>query len=64
MNASRQRDERWAPWWVYAVIIVGANFGKQYFVQDWPVIVNAAITLVLAGVLFLGITAVYRKVLR
>lgn len=44
------------------VIIVGSNYVKQYFVQDWPVVVNAAITLVLAGSLFLGITAVYRGI--
>ena len=41
-------------------LIVGSNYVKQYFVQDWPVAVNAAITLVLAGSLFLVITAVYR----
>ncbi len=61
MNARKQSDGRWAPWWVYVVILVGSNYVKQYFVQDWPVIVNAAITLVLVGALFVGITAVYRN---
>jgi uncharacterized membrane protein YdcZ (DUF606 family) len=60
VNAKRQENGRWAPWWVYVVIIVGSNYVKQYFVRDWPVAVNAAITLVLAGSLFLGITAAYR----
>ncbi|SNY55518.1 hypothetical protein SAMN05421748_116161 [Paractinoplanes atraurantiacus] len=61
MNARKQTDGRWAPWWVYVVIIVGSNYVKQYFLQDQPVIANVAVTLVLAGGLFLGITAVYRK---
>jgi hypothetical protein len=61
LSAKKQSDGRWAPWWVYVVIIVGANYVKQHFVQEWPVAVNAAITLVLAGSLFLGITAVYRS---
>ena len=60
MNAEKRESGRWAPWWVYVVIIVGSNYVKQYFVQDWPVAVNAGITLVLVGSLFLGITAVYR----
>ena len=62
MNAKMQQNGRWALWWVYVVIIVGSNYVKQHFVQDWPVAVNAAITLVLAGSLFLGITAVYRGI--
>jgi hypothetical protein len=61
MDTKKQSDGRWAPWWLYVVIIVGSNYVKQYFVQDWPVAVNAAITLVLVGILFLGITAVYRS---
>ena len=61
MNTKRQTEGRWAPWWVYVVIIVPANYVKQYVVQDWPVAANVAITLVLVGLLFLGITAVYRQ---
>jgi hypothetical protein len=61
MNAKRQTDGRWAPWWVYVVIIVPANYVKQYVVEDWPVGANVAITLVLVGLLFFGITAVYRQ---
>ncbi|WP_433796360.1 hypothetical protein [Actinoplanes sp. CA-252034] len=61
MTTRKQPNGRWAPWWVYVVIIVGANYAKQYLIQDWPVIVNAAITIVLAGTLFLIITAVYRN---
>ncbi|GAA4607562.1 hypothetical protein BJY16_006397 [Actinoplanes octamycinicus] len=60
MSAAKEPDRRWAPWWVYVVPIVAANYVKQYFVQDWPVAVNAAITLVLVGGLIVGITAVYR----
>jgi len=61
LNAKKQSDGRWAPWWVYVVIIVGSNYVKQYFARDWPVAANAAVTFVLVGSLFLGITAVYRS---
>lgn len=60
-SAEKRSSGRWAPWWVYVVIIVGANYVKQYFVRDWPVAVNVAITLVLAGGLVIAITAVHRS---
>lgn len=37
---------------------------KQYLVDDLPVVVNAALTLVLGGTLFLIITVAYRRVRR
>ncbi|MBO3741862.1 hypothetical protein [Actinoplanes flavus] len=64
MSAKRPGERKWAPWWVYVVVIVGANYGKQYYAEDIPVAVNAAITIVLVTTLFLGITAVYRGLRR
>ena len=61
MSPEEQEGSKWAPWWVYVVIIVGCNYVKQYLVQDLAVAVNAVITVVLAGSLFLAITAVYRS---
>ncbi|GAA4936186.1 hypothetical protein GCM10025331_21960 [Actinoplanes utahensis] len=61
MPSKKPGDARWAPWWVYVIVIVGGNYVKQHFVQDRPVAINAAITLALAGSLFLLITAVYRR---
>ncbi|MGC4750228.1 hypothetical protein ACLQ28_31855 [Micromonospora sp. DT201] len=60
MGPEKQQKSRWAPWWVYLVVILGCNYVKQYLVQDLPVAVNAAITVVLVGSLFLAITVVYR----
>ncbi|MET7707374.1 hypothetical protein [Micromonospora sp. NPDC005413] len=62
MRAEEQQNGKWAPWWVYLVVILGCNYVKQYLVQDLPVVVNAAITIVLVGALFLAITVVYRSV--
>ncbi|CAO5150459.1 conserved hypothetical protein [Frankia sp. AiPs1] len=62
MENQQPTDGRWAPWYVYVVIIVGANLAKQKLIEDFPVVANAAITLALVGVLFLLITAVYRSI--
>ncbi|MET8121378.1 hypothetical protein [Micromonospora sp. NPDC005291] len=62
MSPEKQQNSKWAPWWVYLVVILGCNYGKQYLVQDLPVAVNAAITVVLVGALFLVITVVYRLI--
>ena len=61
MSPEKPGNDRWAPWWVYVVLMVGSNYVKQHFAQALPVAVNAAITLALAGSLFLLITAVYRS---
>ncbi|PYC65376.1 hypothetical protein C7C45_28875 [Micromonospora arborensis] len=64
MSGEEQQNGKWAPWWIYVPVILGSNYVKQYLVQDLPVAVNAAITLVLVGTLFLLITVVYRRVSR
>ncbi|MEV4494347.1 hypothetical protein AB0J84_01385 [Micromonospora arborensis] len=64
MSGEEQKNGKWAPWWIYVPVILGSNYVKQYLVQDLPVAVNAAITLVLVGTLFLVITVVYRRVSR
>ncbi|GGN10199.1 hypothetical protein FHR83_003277 [Actinoplanes campanulatus] len=64
MSAKNPENSRWAPWWVYVVIIAGANYGKQHYAEDLPIPVNAAITIALVTTLFLAITAVYRGLRR
>jgi hypothetical protein len=59
-------QRRWAPWWVYVIIILGANYLRQAVmpfgtVPEWAVVI---IALTLAGILFVLITAIYRVVLR
>lgn len=62
MAEGKVNDGRWAPWWVYVVLIVGSNLIKQYFiggkVSD---VANVAITVAMVGVLIVVITAVYRS---
>lgn len=60
MSPDKETNNKWAPWWLYLVIILGSNYVKQYLARDLSVAVNAAITVVLAGSLFLLITAVWR----
>ncbi|MFG1894211.1 hypothetical protein ACGFIP_09365 [Micromonospora zamorensis] len=64
MSGEEQQNGKWAPWWIYVPVILGSNYVKQYLVQDLPVAVNAVITLVLVGTLFLIITVVYRRMRR
>ena len=54
MSGEEQQNGKWAPWWIYVPVILGSNYVKQYLVQDLPVAVNAVITLVLVGTLFLN----------
>ncbi|KAA0024975.1 hypothetical protein [Antrihabitans cavernicola] len=51
---------KWAPWWVYVVVIVAANFGKQRLMEGTPIVANIVVTAVLVGGLIALITAVYR----
>jgi hypothetical protein len=57
---TRNGTGRWAPWWVYVVVLVPANAIKQYALGDAPVAVNVAATLALVAVGVVGITALYR----
>lgn len=60
MSEEKKDDGKWAPWYVYVVIIVGCNLLKQQLIEGIPAVANVAITLVLIAVLFTVITAVYR----
>lgn len=62
MSGEKENDGKWAPWYVYVVLIVGCNLIKQRFLETAPVAVNVIVTIVLVGGLFLLITAVYRGI--
>ena len=65
MNAENKDDDgKWAPWYVYVVLIIGVNLLKQRLIEDVPVIVNVMVTLALVAALIVGITAVYRAMAR
>ncbi|MBB4753389.1 hypothetical protein [Actinoplanes lobatus] len=64
MSTKKPESSRWAPWWVYVVVITGANQVKQRYAENLPVPVNAAITITLVTTLVLAITAGYRGLRR
>ena len=57
---TRNETGRWAPWWVYVVVLVPANALKQFALGDAPVAVNVAATLALVAAGVVAITAIYR----
>jgi hypothetical protein len=60
MRTERQSN-RWAPWWVYVLVIAPANLGKQQLLPDdtaWWLVVTSTAATVLVGIAV--ITAVYR----
>ena len=45
VSVGRTERSRWAPWWIYALVIIPANIGKEQFLADdlaWPL--RAALT--------------------
>lgn len=60
---SEKPQQKHAPWWVYVIVVVGANLGRQQFMPEgtsWAV--NAAATLVTIGVCIALVTVGYRFV--
>jgi hypothetical protein len=55
------RSTRWAPWWLYLVIIVGANYLRRAIVADGDIpAVSVVIALAQSAMLFVIITVVHR----
>jgi hypothetical protein len=57
----RTTSTKWAPWWVYVAIIIGANYLRKALLGegDGPA-VRVAVALALSAALFVIITIVYR----
>jgi hypothetical protein len=56
---------RLAPWWLYLVIIVGANHLRRAVVADWGgTAVRVVVALAFAAALFIIITVIYRANVR
>jgi hypothetical protein len=65
-NAARPATSaKWAPWWIYVVIIVGANYLRRAVAVDGggPAM-RVIIALAVSAVLFVAITVVYRAIVR
>ena len=57
-----ERPSRWAPWWMYVLVIVPANIGKEALLPgDTQWLVRGALTaaVVVGGVAL--VTALFRK---
>jgi apolipoprotein N-acyltransferase len=62
----RRTATAWAPWWVYLVVILGANYLRQAVmplgtVPEWAVVL---LVIGISAVLFIAITAIYRATTR
>jgi hypothetical protein len=56
---------RWAPWWAYLVIIVGANYLRRAALPDGSTpALRVVVALTVSAVLFVVITVIYRAVVR
>ena len=55
------QSNRWAPWWVYVLVIAPANLGKQELLPgdaSWWLVAVSTATIVALGIA--AVTAVYR----
>lgn len=60
MQPDRQSN-RWAPWWLYVLVIAPANMGKQQLLPagaSWWLVAGTTAVTILAGLA--AVTAVYR----
>ncbi|HYZ67427.1 MAG TPA: hypothetical protein VE666_06420, partial [Mycobacterium sp.] len=61
-NKPSSGDRVWAPWWLYLVVILGANYARQAVMPFGAIPEWAVVLVVLAGsaALFAIVTAAYR----
>ncbi len=59
-------ESRWAPLWLYLLVILGANAIRQVLlpVGTVPVWAVAVLVVVMSSVLFVVVTAAYRTTIR
>lgn len=56
------RSQKWAPWWMYLIVLLGANYVRAYVIvgDRFPTFVTVAIALGQGALLFLIITVIWR----
>lgn len=54
--------EKWAPWWVYLIVIIGANFLRSQTIplDTWPALAVVPVAVGQALILFGIVTVVWR----
>jgi hypothetical protein len=61
----RPTTTNWAPWWLYLMVIIGANYLRRGVTPDGDTpALSVVIALAFSAALFVGITVVYRAVTR
>ena len=56
---------RWAPWWVYVVVVVGANYLRRALVPDGSTpALRVVVALVFSAAIFVAVTVIYRAAVR
>lgn len=61
-TSTKDADSKWAPWWVYLIVLLGANYVRSYFLPggSMPLPLTAALAIGQAGLLFVIVTAIWR----
>ena len=55
----------WAPWWVYLVVVVGANYLRRALVPDGSTpALRVVVALVFSAAVFVAVTVIYRAAVR
>lgn len=66
--ASNQAEpsQKWAPWWIYLIVLLGANYARSAVLpgDSLPLPATVAIAVGQAAVLFAIITAIWRAIRR
>lgn len=62
VSSRSQSSGKWAPWWIYLIVLLGANYVRGYFLpgSSLPLPVTAMIAIGQAAVLFVIVTAIWR----
>lgn len=57
-----ERSQRWAPWWIYLIVLLGANSIRNHFLPGdaLPLPATVGIAIGQAATLFVIVTAIWR----
>lgn len=61
-STQQTSSHKWAPWWIYLIVLLGANYLRSYFIpgSSLPLPVIAVIAIGQAALLFVIVTAIWR----
>ncbi|NDK91502.1 hypothetical protein GYA93_18240 [Gordonia desulfuricans] len=55
-------SQKWAPWWIYLIVLLGANYLRAYTLPGDSLTLPATVAIAVgqAAVLFVIVTAIWR----